>query len=94
MQMGKLFLVNHMTIYTFHFGNGSRGIRLWEIWLITHIATSESLIDSPIVLNNYKDEPTIYNNVVTYGAFQSNGRLWWVPTQGFSWDKDNNCSSR
>ena len=49
--------------------------------------TSDRLLDSPIVFNNYKNEPFYF----IYGAFPSNGRLWWVPIQGFHWDKNNNC---
>lgn len=50
---------------------------------------SENLVDSPTVLNNYKNE---YLRFI-YGAIPSNGRVWWIPTQGFSWNTDNICNS-
>lgn len=51
--------------------------------------TSENLIDSPLVLDKYKNEPLTF----IYGAFPSNGRLWWIPTQGFSLDMNNSCDT-
>lgn len=62
--------------------------------------TSDTPIDAPIVLNNYKDEPLIF----IYGAWPNDGilsnnfifpnrRLWWVPVQAVERTKDNICDS-
>lgn len=51
--------------------------------------TNEKLIDSPLVLKNHKIERLNF----IYGAFQSNGRVSWIPTQGFNIDEASSCNS-
>lgn len=69
--------------------NGIKYIKVkFNFGLVRHlVSTSDKLLDSPIVLNNHQTEPYY----LMYGAFGSNGRVWWIPAQDLSWLKDNNC---
>lgn len=50
---------------------------------------SDKLLDAPLAFNNAKNESFYF----LYGAFSSNGRMWWIPTEGIHWIKDKKCGT-